>query len=307
MYSMKKTSYLPTPLSDAIHRYAIRGNYKLVGSSSIRGSLYWSDLDVMDTLFGRAETLAHEFQKIAKVKDGSIWRELKAGLDKRFLTEKSILDSPLVSTSEKRKLQRLHGLEKEEYMRTFYILRWTKKETAQGYKNLRGPEKKLLKDAIQDDTILKLDLIIPVGHTFYDVSEMYFYKQTEQKEDDILKELEDDIDYYKSSNTLKALKRLYSVFKLKGQQEPMERLDTFFNSWVGYLNKCISDLEVVDAVPKTYNIQNSLYDIQVRLGNIEQVPHSYISMVFTKRKKLIEYLRKIVNDASKELLHEFNK
>ena len=292
---MKKVKDLPKPLEDAIHRYAMRGNYKMVGSSATRGMLYWSDIDINNKLHGRAETLASHFSKVAKIKDDVIWRELKAGLDTRFDTESKLLSSPLITPKEKQKIKKLKGLEKEEYIRKFYVLRWTRQEVAQGYKELRKG-RKLLKDAIQDDTILKLDIIVPMGSDFLDVSEMYVYKQKEQDESQIRKDLQDDIDYYKSTDTLKSLKRLYSLFKLERDSKKMELLNQFFNSWVGALNKCISDLELLQEISKTHNVQSAMDDVKLRLGNIKQVPLKYV------HKPSPELLRKIVNTASKQFI-----
>jgi hypothetical protein len=298
---MKKTSILPNDLQKVIHKYAVHGNYKLVGSSATRGNLYWSDLDIETRLSGRADALAERFQKVAKQKDDVYWIELKAGLDERLNSESKILNAPYVSDYQKSKLKKLRGLEKEEFIRSFYILRWTRNEVAQGYKYLLGKGKKLLVDAIQDDTILKLDLIVPKGDNLYDVSEMYFYKQTPQDYDEIMKALEDDVDYYKSSNTFKSLKRLYSIFKMKEDESKLELFDEFFNSSTGYLNKIIADLTIVDMI-QDRPTQSYLMDIQVRLGNLSQVPKRFIPMVLTNRKKAIEGLRAIVNRESKEFI-----
>ena len=298
---MKRTSILPKPLQKVIHKYAVNGNYKLVGSSALRGNLFWSDLDIETKLSGRAEALAERFMKVAKVKDDVYWIELKAGLDTRLDTESKILNAPYVSSYSKKKMKSLKGLDKEEFIRSFYILRWSRHEVARGWKSLLGNERKVLSDAVSEDTILKLDLVVPKGDQLYDVSEMYLYKQTESSPEEVLKQLEDDVDYYKASNTFKSLKRLYSILKIKGEETPMKALDEFFNSSTGYLNKIISDLILLDAVSGT---KAHLMDIQVRLGNLEQVPKRLIPMVLTNRKKTIDELRKIVNQESKAFIRE---
>ena len=301
---MKKTSILPKPLQKVIHKYAVHGNYKLVGSSATRGNLYWSDLDVETHLTGRADALADKFMKVAREKDDVIWIELKTGLDDRLNTESKIMNAPYVSASDKKTLKKLSGLEKEEFIRNFYILRWSRKEVAQGWKELLGGQQKTLVDAVQDDTILKLDLVVPKGNQLYDLSEMYFYKQTESSRDEIIKQLEDDLDYYKSSNTFKSLKRLYSILKMNDEEEKMKLLDDFFNSSTGYLNKIISDLMILDVIPSDFKTEPYLMDIQIRLGNLAQVPKKLIPMVLTNRKKAIEELRKIVNRESKDFIRE---
>lgn len=299
---MKKTNILPNELQKVIHKYAVHGNYKLVGSSATRGNLYWSDLDIETHLHGRADALAERFQKVAKAKDDVQWIELKAGIDERLNSESKILNAPYVSEYQKSKLKKLSGLEKEEFMRSFYILRWSRDEVAKGYKHLLGKGKKLLVDAVQDDTILKLDLIVPRGDHLYDLSEMYFYKQSENSHEDIIKALEDDVDYYKSSNTFKSLKRLYSIMKMNDDPK-LKLFDEFFNSSTGYLNKIIADLMILDVV-SGFKTEPYLMDIQIRLGNLQQVPKRFIPMILSNRKKAIEGLRKIVNIESKEFIKE---
>jgi hypothetical protein len=299
---MKKTSILPNDLQKVIHKYAVHGNYKLVGSSATRGNLYWSDLDIETHLNGRADALAERFRKVAKAKDDVQWIELKAGIDERLNSESKILNAPYVSDYQKKKLKSLSGLEKEEFMRSFYILRWSRDEVAQGYKLLLGKGKKMLVDAVQDDTILKLDLIVPKGDHLYDLSEMYFYKQSENSHEDIIKALEDDVDYYKSSNTFKSLKRLYSIMKMKNDPK-LKLFDDFFNSSTGYLNKIIADLMILDVV-SGFKTEPYLMDIQIRLGNLQQVPKRFIPMILTNRKKAIEGLRAIVNQESKQFIKD---
>jgi hypothetical protein len=47
---------------------------------------------------------------------------------------------------------------------------------------------------------------------------------------------------------MKALKRLYSIYKLQGRNT--DNFTTFFNSEIGLVNKCVSDLELLKKIKK---------------------------------------------------------
>ena len=248
--------------------FTICGNWKLVGSSNTRGVLYWSDLDVEDHLKGRAVNIAKHFQQVAQTVLNVVWLELKCGIDKRYKTDA-------------RKI------------------RWSRAEVARGYKQKSGKRFDLV-DCVTDDAIMKLDLAVPHADRWFDVSIRYFYKQGRESEEDIKSALEDDIDEYKGVDTLKALKRLYSVYSLeKGNESQKKELIQFFNSKTGYLNKQRSDLEFLNMLDG-HDIHGHLDQIAINLKNV--VPERMIQHVYTDRRTLIRYLRKKVETQSLEFL-----
>lgn len=251
--------------------FTICGNWKLVGSSNTRGVLYWSDLDVEDHLKGRAVNIAKHFQEVAQNDNHVVWLELKCGIDKRYKTDA-------------RKI------------------RWSREETARGYKNKSG-KKFYLSDCVSDDSIMKLDLAVPQAGRWFDVSIRYFYKQKKEGQEDIKSALEDDIDEYKGVDTLKSLKRLYSVYSLeKGNDRQKKELIDFFNSKTGYLNKQRSDLDFLDML-EGHDIEAHLDQIAINLKNV--VPKRMIKYVYTDRPILIKYLRQQVEDQSNAFLRSF--
>jgi len=252
-------------LQKKFEKFTIAGNWKIVGSASTRGMIYWSDIDVEDYLHGRASTLAKHFQDVAKMHDDLVFLELKAGIDSRY-------------EGDARKI------------------RWNRKQVIQGYK-LKSGKKFLLDQCISDNSILKLDLAVPFADRWFDVSIRYFYKQKKENQEDIMQELENDVDEYKGIDTLKSLKRFYSILKLEGKKD--DELKEFFNSKVGFLNKQRSDLDLLDKL-SDHDIQPHLDQISINLQNM--IPKKMIGYIQTNRPKIIMYLRKLGEKLSIDFL-----
>jgi hypothetical protein len=228
-----------------VEKFAIKGKVKLVGSSQRRGALFTSDYDLLTELQGRPAVLAHYFKKVMQEipKKDYYFMDMKCGLDKRLVYDfqdlGSYLQNPLIPATYKRKILAAKGEEQVKLIRDLYILRWTPADITNGFVKLTDGTKYSLEDALQDDTIIKLDIVIPVGDRFAEVSEMYIYKQSEVENDEVLRSLADDIELFRHENTMKSLKRLYSIISLKNPKDyRLSKLDVFFNSEYGLLNKC---------------------------------------------------------------------
>ena len=267
----KPISLLPKPVQKTIHHFALSSKYRILGSNSIRGMIYGSDFDVEVKVAKttRAEVLANELQ--TKIKN--------MNKDAIFLEFKAGLcdDIPM---------------------------KWTKQEVLAGFKC-----DKSLAESLTEDTIIKLDLIIPIGNTYVDIGEVYKYKQDNQTNEDIEKDLEADIDEYKSTNKLKALKRLYSVlsFEPTKNKASLDELEVFFNSIVGYANKIKSDLEIIIRLlehGKTIKqLKPFIEDIEVRLGNIAKIKVKLTTKADIQRT--ITNLQRYINNKSEREVKKF--
>ena len=260
----KPMDLLPKKVSKTIHHFSLSSKYRILGSNSIRGMIYPSDFDIEVKVSKntRADALAKKLQYKVKYMDKSVI----------FLEFKA-------------------GLFEGKPMK------WTKEEVIKGVKNGKS-----LAEALTEDTIIKLDLIIPIGETYADVGEVYQYRQDKQTNEDIEKDLEADIDEYKSTNKLKALKRLYSVlsFEPTKNKASLDELETFFNSIVGYANKIKADLEIIirllDHGKTMTELKPFIEDCAVRLGNIARLKVKLSSKENIKRT--IMNLQRYINDKS---------
>ena len=219
---MKSIDMVNNKIGVIVEKFSIQGKVKLVGSNQRRGQLFTSDYDLLTELKGRADTLAEHFQKVMKEipKKDYFFMDLKCGLDSRLIYNfdeddlTTYLKNPLISKLYKKKILDSRGEERVKLIRDLFILRWTRQDIINGFIKLIDGSKYSLIEALQDNTVIKLDVIIPVGDRFAEVSELYMYKQTTDDNKDIIQSLSDDIEKFRHNNTMKSLKRLYSIISL---------------------------------------------------------------------------------------------
>jgi predicted nucleotidyltransferase len=267
----KSITLLPKKVQKTIHSFALSSKYRILGSNSIRGIIFPNDVDVEVKVAKttRAEALAKHLQ--SKIKN--------IDKDTIFLEFKTGLCDGIP-------------------------MKWSKQEILNGSKC-----DKSLAEALTEDTIIKLDLIVKVGETYIDVGQVYKYKQDNQTNEDIEKDLEADIDEYKKTNKLKALKRLYSVLSFEPikNKKSLDELEDFFNSIVGYANKIKSDLEIIIRLlehGKTMKQLNPfIEDIEVRLGNIAKIKVKLTNKEDIKRT--ITNLQRYINNKSEREVKKF--
>jgi hypothetical protein len=316
---------LNNKIGDLISTFSVKGKVKLVGSNQRRGMLFVSDYDIMTELKGRANILADYFKKVMKEipKKDYYFMDFKAGLFKKLIYNFDEDDlttylkkNPLIPRAYKKKILSAKGEDRVKLIRDLFILRWSRDEIIAGYKKLIDGTIYSLEEALQDDTTLKLDVVVSVGDRFAEVSEMYIYKQTTDDNKDIIQSLSDDIEKFKHKRTLKSLKRLYSIINLENPNDKrLLVLEKFFNSEYGLLNKAANDIELLLLLTEKHSIpfDKIVSNLQMIKENIS------LSSVASKTKILklnkitpknyrkicsdmVEYLHSIINPAAKQLL-----
>ena len=189
-------------------------------------------------------------------------------------------------------------------------------------------KKKWLKDAVMDKTRMKIDLLGKVGNQFVEVSEIYSIKNKDgsnvvkKSKEEECDEYEDEIHYYSKTNSFKALKRLFSALKLDGEKEnlpAMEKLVTFFNSQVGYLNKIRNELGILELLltqdfrkPKWEDVEANLQYIKEQVSDIFELPiKEKVFSIFddmtapnalVRIRELMKYFGEIINGHSRTFL-----
>jgi hypothetical protein len=300
----KTVDMLNNKTGKAVHRFAVHGKYKLIGSNQQRGMLFASDVDVAVHLNGRAETLARYFQNAFKggFKE-TYFMDFKAGLNHRLVYRGSLiayLKNPLIPDDTKSSIRKARGEAREKLIRSLYVLRWTPADVAKGFVKMVDGTKKTLAEAIEDDTIIKVDVIVPVGDTYAEVSENYVYKQTPETVEDAMKGMEDDIEYYRHKNTMKALKRVYRVLLLdpKGHEKKLKSLFDLFNSSVGFANKIKNDLELLVLLRSKHPkapVEPALQVFKEKMASIDWIEKEKVMVTWEKVPATIEYLQRKIN------------
>ena len=327
MNELKEKSHdlINNNIMDVIYHFSVQSKVKIAGSNRYRGILYSSDLDIQSKLSGRADALYQHFKKVfAKPMKNVYVMDFKCGYDERLLYDedkidlKTYLKNPLIPKSNKQKILKAKGKEQEDLIRDLFILRWTPEDIKKGKIKLIDGTYKSFVDCLNDDTKIKVDLIVGAGSGFVEISELYIYKQTELTKEELLNDLEEDVKYYKSFNTLKATKRFFSMLKLENKNKSLQnKLIKLFNSEVGFINKVKNDLTLLLEVDDKYGVDydqilNGSQIYKERLGRIAYINENKILLLNKITKKnykknineLIDYLLLILNKITKRYLNE---
>jgi len=133
-------------------------------------------------------------------------------------------------------------------------IRWTKASIDDGFVVIDDIPRKFV-DCLQQNSIIKMDVIGLIHGLFHEFSEMYFvnfgdfktYNPITTKKENIETSLLLDVKAYSAKgNYFKALKRLFAYFRISEKHpDLLKTLVDFFNSPVGELSSYKSDLELV--------------------------------------------------------------
>jgi hypothetical protein len=268
---------------------SMESKVNIVGSARIRKNLYYSDYDSFSKVKGKNENMIYNHFRsvfeIIKNSENTIITDFKLGENSK--------GEPLRWTYEEIKRKENNGI-------TF-------------------------DDAIKQKSIIKMDIVTLLNGRFIEITEVYnIYIDGESNSDysieNIRKELIDDMnEQIKEGNIMKALKRKYSLLNLDNKDKMIrEKLIDYFNSPIGLLNRCKSDLEtllIVIESPKfdIDEIRNSLQMLKEIISafpvenNLEE-----ISKLKTKDKmkvpiyKMILRLKEFINKHAQNMFKRFS-
>jgi hypothetical protein len=272
-----------------IRLMSLESKVNIVGSARIRKNLYYSDYDSFSKVKGKNENMIYNHFRsvfeIIKNSENTIITDFKLGENSK--------GEPLRWTYEEIKRKENNGI-------TF-------------------------DDAIKQKSIIKMDIVTLLNGRFIEITEVYnIYIDGESNSDysidNVRKELTDDMnEQIKEGNIMKALKRKYSLLNLDNKDKMIrEKLIDYFNSPIGLLNRCKSDLEtllIVIESPKfdIDEIRNSLQMLKEIISafpvenNLEE-----ISKLKTKDKmkvpiyKQILRLKEFINKHAQNMFKRFS-
>lgn len=210
MIKKQNIKYLNDNLVKAFDKISVHGSYKLIGSSTIKNLLYTGDYDLNEHM-NNNDNLVHFFKTVFH----SCYT----------LPNYYILDFKCGKDHE-------HN-----------SIKWKYQDIKKGYKEI-DYKKYNLSECLKQHETIKLDLCYILDNLFIEITNNYFINEEKKDRDDIIKNIEIEIEsLIKEHNYFKALKRLFSVEKIKGDVD--EELLIFLNSDYGRFYKCIHDLELV--------------------------------------------------------------
>jgi hypothetical protein len=261
----------------------------IVGSAKIKRNIYYSDYDSFETVTNKTKNIIYNHFKsvfeIIKRTDNTIITDFKLGENSK--------GEPLRWTYEEMKRKENNGI-------TF-------------------------EDALKQKSMIKMDIVTLHDGRFIETSEEYniFIDgecNSDYSKENVRKELTDEMnEMIKEGNYMKSLKRNYSILNLDNKNKAVrEKLIDYFNSPIGLLNRCKSDLEtmlIVIESPKfdIDEIRNSLQYLKEIISafpvenNIEE-----ISKIKTKDTmkipiyKQILRLKEFINKHAENMFNRFS-
>jgi len=266
-------------------KMSLESKINIVGSASVKRSIYYSDYDLFERVSGKSETviLNHFISlfNIIKASDNVVITDFKVGHDEK--------NNPL---------------------------RWDFSDIHKGTNNGFKFE-----DALKMKGIIKIDLVSFIGGRFIEISETYNItidgsENMDYSKDKIVNEiLQDYKDLVKDDNYMKALKRLISIMKLNNPDDKrLNMLMNYFNSPIGLLYRSKADLETILLI-LSYNkfdindIKNSLQIIKEQVSafdvenNIEKISSMKLKTnMKTPLRAQINRIKEYVNRDAKKFL-----
>jgi hypothetical protein len=269
---------------------SLESKVNIIGSAAVSKSVYYSDYDSFETVKGKnVNTIYNHFKSLFEIindSENTVVSDFKIG---------SLKGEPL---------------------------RWT-------YENIKNRNNNgvSFEDALRQKGMIKLDIITLLNGRFIEISEVYniyldgssnYDASKESIMSDIQKEMND---HFREGNYMKVLKRFYSLKKLEDENKykyMLNNLVDYFNSPVGLLYRCKSDLETLLIVIDSYKFD--LEEIRNSLQYLKEIISAFpvennlnnISLLKTKEEmklpihKQILILKRYINkDAEKIIRYYF--
>ena len=195
---------------------SLESKVNVVGSASIKRSIYYSDYDLFESVNNRTpDTIYSHFLgvfNLIKSSPNAVITDFKLG------------------TSGNNK-----------------PLRWDLNEIH--HKENNGVS---FEEALKQKGIIKMDIVALIGSRFVEITEVYNIKLKGTSNMDYSKEkvindiLEEYKDMVKDGNYMKSLKKMFSLVKLHDPNDKkLDVLMDYFNSPIGFLYRCKADLETI--------------------------------------------------------------
>lgn len=301
-FDERKISDFSKNIKNVFNLLTITGKYKIIGSASLKSILYSSDYDLMEyvkkgdnlaTLGFLYKIFLQKFKDAKKDKNIFI-TDFKCG---------EINDEPI---------------------------RWDYKTMIKGSQMI-GDKEYTFQECLLMKSTIKLDAIVLINGIFTEFSENYYlklgditnYNKEDISEKGIKKSIEGNIkELEKEGNYYKMLKRIfaYKLFDKVNNQKKLIYLIDYFNSYIGIINKCRAECDililVLECVNKRPLMKDIFFNLQIvgeALKTIKEIDLSnlinFIDKIhLLKNKNIIkmqiniisQFLLKITNDDAKK-------
>lgn len=147
------------------------------------------------------------------------------------------------------------------------------------------------KKVCSDVDLIKIDIIVQIQNQFTEVSCLYSF-QNPMSKDEYIQNLESEMkELIKEGSYYKALKRLFSIFRIEKDNKNLILLTRYFNSEDGKLYQKISNIEAIQKLEEYYKdemaqIKVSLKDLGVTSSSVEKEKKQMLNKINKNAKKM---------------------
>ena len=174
----------------------------------------------------------------------------------------------------------------EDIIKSKYIIRWTLQDIINGVKELPAKIQISLKDAISQNSVVKIDLWVRLNQRYVEITNWYMltFKDADGttvnlsvKPETYKSSLMSDIYYYNNNSLNKAMKlakRIWLYAVLKNNKELMTALYPLFGSGASKMYQIVGEIDTIKSILKKIKTPNKEYIIQnmedwkTRLGTV---------------------------------------
>ena len=137
-------------------------------------------------------------------------------------------------------------------------------------------------------SFIKIDYIVFLDFVFKEVSIMYIFKENDMDTDDVIKKLTDDYsELIDNGEKFKAMKRVFSVYKIQKDYPNMKRLTSLFNSNLGKIYEINSNLKTILLLKTMYDDPLTMKRIEVNLKFLKIDPNDDLNKIIKENDKVL--------------------
>jgi hypothetical protein len=150
------------------------------------------------------------------------------------------------------------------------------------------------KDFNKNTNYCKIDIIYFNNNRFIEATCNYIFYGKKQTEKENIQEINNELEELKKENNYyKVLKKLYLIYRIKGDSNKLELLTNVFNSDLGQIYKNINNIDAINIIKKFYgNEALTKKRIEVNLADIKY---------YSNYEKQYNKMKKELNKRAKEI------
>ena len=137
-------------------------------------------------------------------------------------------------------------------------------------------------------SFIKIDYIVFLDFIFKEVSIMYIFKENDTDTDDIIKKLTDDYsELIDNGENFKAMKRVFSIYKIQKDYPNMKKLTSLFNSNLGKIYVINSNLKTILLLKTMYDDLLTMKRIDINLKFLKIDPNDDLNKIIKENDKVL--------------------